>query len=489
MPAAAVIYARSSKDRSDISTQTQVHELTQLAESRSLTVVRTFEDAVALGSTDDRPAFGELVAAIKNPRRGWDTVLVYDTSRIARGRHIAQAFKHLAKKAGVTILYARLPSDIDPIAEMVLHSVFEAMDEAHSLMSRDKALAGMRENVRRGWRAGGRPPLGYQLEHIPTGAVRDGKPVMKSRLVPSPDAPKVAEYLRRRATGEPRTAVMRAIGVDWKPNSMVDVERRALAYAGHLVWNQHKDGKRVPREQWLVQRDAFPALISEEEAEAVMRLTDSDLGARVSAGKRAASAAMLTGLLWAPDGRAWRSAGKAYRLEGRPGRVVLRDQLENAVLGAVLADFEREEFLAELIAAARERAETGRREQLQAEAAKLRRERDRAARLALEREDDVYPRLVSEKGRQIAGIERQLAALSEDDETVRLLRALTPAMLRDALETYPPADLLAAVVARVVVGPDLTGTIEYRSAVSMASPRHRHGYGTVTRPVRLILAA
>ena len=89
MPAAAVIYARSSKDRSDISTQTQVHELSQLAASRSLTVVRTFEDAVALGSTDDRPAFGELVAAIKNPRRGWDTILCYDTSRIARGRHIA----------------------------------------------------------------------------------------------------------------------------------------------------------------------------------------------------------------------------------------------------------------------------------------------------------------------------------------------------------------------------------------------------------------
>jgi hypothetical protein len=50
------------------------------------------------------------------------------------------------------------------------------MDEVHSMLSREKGLAGMAENVRRGHRAGGRAPIGYRLERIETGAIRDGAP-------------------------------------------------------------------------------------------------------------------------------------------------------------------------------------------------------------------------------------------------------------------------------------------------------------------------
>jgi hypothetical protein len=52
----------------------------------------------------------------------------------------------------VTILYAKLPADLDPVAE-VLESVFEAIDKVHSLLSREQGLAGMAENVRRGFLA------------------------------------------------------------------------------------------------------------------------------------------------------------------------------------------------------------------------------------------------------------------------------------------------------------------------------------------------
>ena len=106
------MYLRSSKDRSDVSLAAQRHELEKLATSRSLTVVKAYEDAVESGSTDQRPGFIELVRALKNSSRGWDYLLVYDTSRIARRRYIAQAIKHEAKKRGVTILYARMPADL-----------------------------------------------------------------------------------------------------------------------------------------------------------------------------------------------------------------------------------------------------------------------------------------------------------------------------------------------------------------------------------------
>lgn len=141
----AAIYVRSSKDRADISLEAQRHELEKLASSRSLTIVQSYEDAVESGATEDRPGFIELVRAIKNPQRGWSTLLVYDTSRIARRRYIAQAIKHEAKKRGVQILYAHIPADLDPISEIVLQSSFEAMDEVHSI---DVAKCGVPTGIR-----------------------------------------------------------------------------------------------------------------------------------------------------------------------------------------------------------------------------------------------------------------------------------------------------------------------------------------------------
>ena len=110
----AALYLRSSKDRSDVSIAAQRHELEALARNRDLAILDTYEDVVESGASEDRPAFLELISALRNPRRGWSHLLVYDTSRIARRRHIAQAFKHEAKKRGVAILYAKLPADLDP---------------------------------------------------------------------------------------------------------------------------------------------------------------------------------------------------------------------------------------------------------------------------------------------------------------------------------------------------------------------------------------
>jgi DNA invertase Pin-like site-specific DNA recombinase len=154
----AALYCRSSKDRSDVSIAAQKHELTKLAQARSLPIVACYEDAVQSGSTDDRPAFQRLIADVKNRHRGWSYLLVLDTSRVARGRFIAQAFKRQCAKFGVTILYAKMP-ETDPISTVILEAVFEAIDEVHSLMSREKGMAGMAENVRQGFRAGGRAPV------------------------------------------------------------------------------------------------------------------------------------------------------------------------------------------------------------------------------------------------------------------------------------------------------------------------------------------
>ena len=344
----AVTYLRSSKDRSDVSIDAQRRALAELAHTRGFTIVGEYADAVESGKDDDRPGFQSLITDIRAQGRKWDHILVLDTSRIARRRVIGIIFEeHECKKRGIRIIYKSLPES-DPITEMLLKSILQAMDEWHSLTSRVKGLAGMAENVRQGWRAGGRAPRGYRLQHVETGTVRDGEPVTKSKLVPGDDALQVRLYLQCRARGLLRSQALATAGVDWPASSLVEMERNAIIYAGHTVWNRSAErqeggyvgGKKLrPREDWVVQRDTHTALITEEEAELVM----AGIAIRKRGGGAPAKRVyLLAGLLYAPNGERWTGDSGAYRV-GKGARVQA-DSVDRAVVAEVMRALEADDL-------------------------------------------------------------------------------------------------------------------------------------------------
>lgn len=355
----AALYLRSSKDRHDVSIDVQRSELKRLAAQRSLTVVEEFADVVESGKDEDRPAFLRLIQAVRNDRRGWSTILVLDTSRLARRRLIALMFEEQeCVRHGVRIIYKTLPESMDPGMEVILKSQLQAMDEWHSITSRQKGLAGMAQNVKSGFRAGGRAPHGYRLVRIPTGAVRDGLPVTKSKLEPDEHAPAVTAYLKARAHGVRRAEAVRSSGLALSKSSLVGLEWNALAYAGHTVWNVHavrKGGasvgghKRRPRSEWQMQRDTHPALITEAEAEAILASLAAYTTQRA---RRTSGAYLLTGLLRSPAGARFYGENKpdSYRC-GR--HYVPRAALEKAVVGKVMADLAAPAFVDALVAGAR----------------------------------------------------------------------------------------------------------------------------------------
>jgi len=469
----AATYCRSSKDRKDVSISAQDRELEKLAEQRNLQIVRRYEDAVESGSNENRPGFTQLVRDIKNPKRGWDYLLVYDTSRIARRRYIAQAIKHEAKKRGVTILYSRLPSDLDPIAELVLVSVFEAWDEAHSLMSRDKGLAGMAENVRQGWRAGGRAPTGYRLEGIPTGAIREGRPVVKSRLAAGDRADAVRAYLSARAAGIPRSRARRLLPLS--PTSLIGLEWNALTYAGHTVWNVHAEpgsgSKRRPRSQWVIQRNTHPALISDAQAETLLaQLETSRIGQAVSRGKQAVGSALLGGLLRTSEGQIWVSHGTHYRLRRSgttgPGKLLRAELIDTAVIEQVRSDCESDIYLAQLAAAVKQQYRAGPVQDLLARIRRLEREKARAAELSLM--DSAFVELVVERSRQIDALRREAEACQQDELLERYVRNISVATLRELLADRDPAERIQMLVDHITLDPDLSCKLHYRSVPGQA---------------------
>ena len=350
----AILYLRSSKDRSDVSIDAQRRELQELATQKNLAIINEYIDVVESAKTENRAGFQQILLELKNRNRDWDTILTLDTSRLSRRQYIAYVFDHECKKHGVEVHYAKIP-DMDPITGMVVMGVLRVFDEFHSLMSREKGLAGMAENVRQGFRGAGTAPTGYVLETINTGTIRDGEPVTKKRLALSADAPKVGAYLKARAAFEPRATTIRRLGLEWSPSTLVGIEWNALTYAGHttfLMYNEKTEGgsgrfkghvKRRPRKDWMVTRNTHPALITDEEAERI--LTTLEASPHAAAKRRQRDVPyLLNELLISSDGQRWRGEGGKFYRYGNKGRRVSSRVLEDMIMGQLMNDLTSERF-------------------------------------------------------------------------------------------------------------------------------------------------
>lgn len=488
----AALYLRSSKDRSDVSIAAQRRELEALAQARSLTLIAEYVDTVESAKDEHRPGFQSLLRDLKATGRLWTTLLMVDTSRLSRRRYMAQVFKHEARKRGVTLVFARVP-DMDPISAVIIDAVLEAFDEVHSLMSREKGLGGMRENVLQGYRAGGRAPRGYRLEAIETGAVREGAPVRKTRLAPDDSAAQVAAYLMARAGGASRARALAASGLRAPETTLIGIERNALTYAGHTVWGVHAEFRRGegyrggekfrPRDEWVIQRDTHPALISEAAAEALL----AQLAQRKITRHRDDSRRLLAGLLMAPDGDRWHASAAHYRLRpaGGKSRYVAAEALDAAVLGQLARDLRGRDFARALVSSAkRAAAPDGGGEYAEATArhADLERRVARAMSLATQL-DDPGPAL-----REVDRLEAErkataatLAKLSRDRAATAALASISEAdvlpILADLsgrLDSADPArlkDLLPELIEHITLDP---GTLEARIHYRIAAAAGRH---------------
>lgn len=493
----AALYLRSSKDRSDVSIDAQRDELQALAEARGYIICREFSDVVESGKDEDRPGFQDLIAEIRSHSRGWTHLLLLDTARLARRTYIGVIFEHDAEKHGVTVVYKTVPES-DPITAMLLKSVLRAVDEWHSLTSKKKGLAGMAQNVKKGFRAGGRAPKGYRLRYAKTGAVRDGEPVKKSTLEPNEDAPLVTRYLKARAAGEKRKVLAKRLSIAWPQSTLIGMEKNALVYAGHTVWNVHaefvpgqgyKGGiKRRPRSEWTITENTHQALITGAEAEAI--LAQLEASRRRGFGRGESAGYLLSGLLRAPNGTAWHGdGGHTYRLRtGGTATTIDARAVESAVLAHMRADLASPEFVAALlaetkrIAAGRTRTDpaTDLRNQHKALSARISRAMDLAGELA-----DPQPAL-----RKIDELERQRKQVLEEIDRIEREQALTKALADITEESItaildnvfgqmgdlPAADLrslLGSMVERVTLDPKTRQCrIHYRITVGVqvASP-------------------
>ncbi len=348
------LYLRSSKDRHDVSVESQRRELTQYAADQGDIIVAEFVDKVESAKTANRPAFQEMMAEVKSPNCRFQKILCYDTSRFSRRQYDAQFYKHLLKKHCIELVFYKLPKT-DPLMDSVLESLMEIFDEFHSHKSKMDGLRGMRENVKKGWRAGGRAPTGYRLSRTVVGT-RDGEPICKSKLEPDPKMFGVVQkYLKLRLQGISRIKAAEEAKLSLAKTSLIYLEESALTYAGHTVWNRHNetiDGKYVggkryrDRKEWVIQRNTHMAMISEEEAELLLSVREQE---RRSRKRKRVSHYLLSGILVCRCGSNMIGESGFYRCQKRCGnRGIKKETIEKIVVEQVFERIHTPEMLRKL---------------------------------------------------------------------------------------------------------------------------------------------
>ena len=282
------IYVRSSKDLHDVSCKAQEEQLTKVVKEKGEQVYRIFCDKRLSSTRDVRPDFDEMISLAMSKKPPFSKIYCVDTARFGRDQHETNVIKHeLRRKYAIEVIFTNMPNTgtyLDPAFEAIM----SAFDYIHSQQSKVKGIASMKQNIRSGYRAGGRAPYGYKDEKIELGKDVNGKTITKTKLVPDPEtAPYAREYFERRARREQRRSILEDFyrrGIPsptgrkrWSVSTAKSIEDNIDKYLGHNVFNKLNERVKVrgksagylggvkwrPKEEWVVEEDAFEPLITE----------------------------------------------------------------------------------------------------------------------------------------------------------------------------------------------------------------------------------
>ena len=158
----AVLYARFSSDNQrEESIEAQLRAMKEYCQRCGIVVVREFIDRARSATTDDRPAFLEMIAASKE--QSFDIVLVHKLDRFARNRYDSALYRRELRRNGVTLLSVLEQIDDSPEG-IILESMLEGMSEYYSKNLSREVRKGMKENALKCQFTGGRPPYGLKVD-------------------------------------------------------------------------------------------------------------------------------------------------------------------------------------------------------------------------------------------------------------------------------------------------------------------------------------
>lgn len=288
----AAQYVRMSTELQQYSIDNQVAAIAEYAQSHDFEVVQTYSDQARSGiDLARRPGLRSLLDDIIGGKADFRAVLVYDISRWGRFQDTDESacYEFLCRRAGVNVVYCAEPFANDlSIANALFKTLKRTMAGEYLRELSMKVFAGQCRIVSKGYKAGG--PAGYGLRRMLLDS--DGKPKMILQRGESKSL--ITEKVTYVLGPVKEVRVIRKIyslfldsgirchtiahhlndqsipgpfGGKWN-GQMVHKILSHGKYTGCVVFNQvtarlRSKARRNPREQWVIQPNSFPAIISQ----------------------------------------------------------------------------------------------------------------------------------------------------------------------------------------------------------------------------------
>ncbi len=305
------LYARVSSEAqdTDLSLSAQLRAMREYAQRNDHQVVREFVDEAESGRTIDRPAFREMIALAKTKKPPFEAVLVWKLNRFSRSRADSITYKMLLRNKGIEVISINEPIDDSPTGRL-LEGVIESIDEFYSANLGQDIKRGMRENARRGFFNGSRPPYGFHRLAVHDGAKTRNKlePDLKDSI-----AVRVVRRIFNMAVNDVGCKEMaktlnqdglRTInGERWGKVTVHKVLTNE-AYCGTLVWGGRPGHPALSSGEAPVRvENAWPAIIDKETFKLVQQKMASKRP-KVTHPRTVPSFYLLSGFLFCSCGRA-----------------------------------------------------------------------------------------------------------------------------------------------------------------------------------------
>ena len=293
--APVALYARVSSERQDVdlSVAAQLRALHDYADKNGYLVVREYIDEAESGRIADRPQFRKMLDEASKPEAPFHEILVWKFSRFTRKREHAVAFKSMLRRKGVRVVSITEHADDTPTGKL-MEAIIESVDEFYSENLAQEVTRGMREAASRGFWMTTYAPYGYRRVYVQDGA----KKRPRLELNPPHDAV-VRRIFDLTLQGRTTLDILKTLNAEGIPSShgkrwtKTTIHKLLVneAYTGTLVWGANaKDGQEPVRV-----KDAFPAIVSQQEFQRVRKLLESRAPA-ITHPRRAASPYLLSGL-------------------------------------------------------------------------------------------------------------------------------------------------------------------------------------------------
>ncbi|MFH1675958.1 MAG: recombinase family protein [bacterium] len=303
----AYAWARVSteeQDRRGESMSQQLREIHSFAERSGYEIVEEFSEAAsAFSNSEKRIEFNRMINEAKADP-DIRAIIVHDMSRFSRDSIKGRELMRDLREIGINVISVSDPNlDPETPAGLYTEAIVAAKNEAYSRDIAFHTRKGCKANMRMRdletgccYKNGGMPLWGYKLEHVEHGIDKYGKPILKGIWVLDDTivaGKPLHEWVRfclvEMAMKGASLAKLRDFcnetGIScrrdkiWNSTSWKDLlyDFNILKYAGLGIWNVRAPKKslkkrRRPITEWEIVEDAHPAIITLDEALALIKV-------------------------------------------------------------------------------------------------------------------------------------------------------------------------------------------------------------------------